>query len=93
MNERDANETATTSGPLAKLHESGRWEDEFGALGPAKPGLGPRQNRAGDFPTGPDVGQRFPDVVTRDHTGEVLDLHKHRDGRPAAFVVYRSAVW
>ncbi len=79
--------------PFARRHESGLWEDEFGALGPAKPGVGPRQDAAGEFPTGPAVGDRFPEVVTLSHTGKVVDVHKHRGGRASVFVFYRSAVW
>jgi hypothetical protein len=79
--------------PFARRHESGLWEDELGALGPAKPGLGPRQDAVGEFPTGPAVGSRFPEVVAAAHTGEMVDVHAHRDGRASVFVFYRSAVW
>ena len=79
--------------PHAVRHESGYWEDQYGALGPARPGLGPRQDPVGDFPTGPDVGSRLPEVIAPDHTGATIDLHADRAGRPAVLVVYRSAVW
>ena len=79
--------------PVAIRHESGLWEDEFGGLGPAKPGHGPRQDPVGEFPTGPDVGDRFPDVVAPSHSGEVIDVQAHRADRAAVFVFYRSAVW
>lgn len=79
--------------PFARRHESGLWEDRFGALGPAKPGLGPRQDPVGEFPTGPPVGARFPDLVATAHTGEPVDIHADRGERPAVFVFYRSAVW
>lgn len=84
-------EDSTT--PVANRHESGHWEDEFGGLGPAKPGIGPRQDPIGDFPTGPAIGQRFPEVVAMAHTGNTIDVHKHRADRAAVFVFYRSAVW
>ena len=42
---------------------------------------------------GPAVGTRFPDVVLPDQTGRTVDLHAYRDGRPALFVVQRSAAW
>jgi hypothetical protein len=79
--------------PHAVRHESGLWEDEFGLLGPAKPGLGPRTDPHGDFPTGPAIGEQFPDVVAETHTGETLDVHPHRGDRASVFVFYRSAVW
>ena len=81
------------SEPFARRHESGLWEDELGGLGPAKPGHGPRQDPVGEFPTGPAVGARFPDVVAVDHSGQVIDVHAHRADRASVFVFYRSAVW
>lgn len=42
---------------------------------------------------GPAVGERFPDVVLPDQHGRLVDLHRHRAGRPALFVVHRSAGW
>lgn len=82
-----------TQAPVAILHESGQWEDGFGALGPAKPGVGPRQDPVGEFPTGPAIGDRFPDVIAKAHTGATIDILDDRAGRAAVFVFYRSAVW
>ncbi len=79
--------------PVARLHESGQWEDEYGGLGPAKPGLASRQDPVGEFPTGPDIGERFPDLVATSQCGDVIDVHEHRAGRASVFVFYRSAVW
>lgn len=42
---------------------------------------------------GPQVGDAFPDVRLPDQHGEIIDLHTHRNGRPALFVVHRSAAW
>jgi hypothetical protein len=42
---------------------------------------------------GPPVGQRFPDVVLPDQSGKLVDLHEHRAGRRALFIVHRSADW
>ena len=36
---------------------------------------------------GPAVGSRFPDVCLPDQTGQLLDVHAHRAGRRALFVV------
>ena len=77
----------------AVRHESGLWADEFGALGPFRPGVGPRSDPKGWFPTGPEVGERLPDVVATSHTGGTVDVHELRDDRPAVVVFYRSAVW
>lgn len=69
------------------------WEDVEGFVGPLKPGAGPRSDPRGDFPTGPEIGSRLPDVRAVAHNGELVDLHQHRAGRPAALVFFRSAVW
>lgn len=74
-------------------HESGLWDDGSGALGPAKPGLGPRQDPDEIFPTGPAIGETLPDIVAPAHTGALVDMHEARAGRPAVVVFYRSAVW
>lgn len=79
--------------PFATKHASGMWEDKFGAIGPFKPGEGPRQDPLGDFPTGPAIGERLPDIVTPTHTGDTLDVHDDRGKRAAVIVFYRSAVW
>ena len=42
---------------------------------------------------GPQAGTRFPDVVLPDQHGDIIDLHRHRAGRPALFVIHRSAAW
>lgn len=47
-----------------------------------------------DFSTiGPQVGDRFPDVVLPDQTGRLIDLHEHRADRKGLVVVHRSADW
>ena len=78
---------------FAKEHPSGGWEDELGMVGPYRPGVGPRSNPLGAFPTGPEVGAELPDVVATCHTGETIDVHELRSGGPAVVVFYRSAVW
>jgi hypothetical protein len=54
---------------------------------PGRAGLPPGQS------TGPEIGDRLPDVVLPDANGRSVDLHSDRDGRPAVVVFYRSAVW
>ena len=78
---------------FAKQTASGAWADEFGFVGPIKPGVGPRSNPVGRFPTGPEIGEALPSIVARSHTGERVDVEKARAGRPAVVVFHRSAVW
>jgi peroxiredoxin len=42
---------------------------------------------------GPQIGERFPDIVLPDQHGTVTDLHSARRGRNALVVFYRSASW
>lgn len=74
--------------------ENGRgWVDHLGFQGPLKPGTGGRRDPKGGFPTGPDIGQRLPDIVAHDDQGRLVDVHTDRAGRPAVVLFYRSAVW
>lgn len=72
---------------------SGKWADVDGFVGPFRPGVGPRSDPVGWFPTGPEIGERLPAIVARATTGGRLDVEAHRAGRPAVVVVFRSAVW
>jgi hypothetical protein len=69
------------------------WRDQDGFVGPLRPGTAGRRDPAGDFPTGPAVGERLPEIVAADHRGHLIDVHGDRGGRPAVVVFYRSAVW
>ncbi|MGD8830235.1 MAG: hypothetical protein PVF57_06495 [Pseudomonadales bacterium] len=69
------------------------WRDRDGFIGPFRPGTGPRSDPRGDFPTGPSLGSRMPDVSCIDADGKPFDLHEDRGDRPAIFVFFRSAVW
>lgn len=42
---------------------------------------------------GPAVGERFPDLELADQRGAMVDLHRHRAGRPCLVVFHRSADW
>ena len=47
-----------------------------------------------DFSTiGPAVGERFPEVVLPDQSGQTVSLHQVRGGRRALVVFHRSAAW
>ena len=69
------------------------WADKDGFVGPFQPGNGPRSDPRDSFPTGPEVGAPFPNVITQTADGQPLDLSKARGEQPAVFIFYRSAVW
>lgn len=69
------------------------WRDHDGFIGPFRPGNGPRTDPRGEFPTGPGIGVGMPDVLCADAEGGPFDLHADRNGAPAVFIFYRSAVW
>ena len=46
-----------------------------------------------DFPTGPAIGEHFPDFSLRNQHGELVNLEVARAGRPAIVVFERSARW
>ena len=48
---------------FARQTDSGAWADEFGFVGPIKPGVGPRSNPVGWFPTGPEIGEALPAIA------------------------------
>ena len=76
----------------AEQTENG-WRDQDGFVGPFRPGNGPRSDPKGAFPTGPEIGEKMPDVRCTSSDGKSFDLHQDRGARPAIFVFYRSAVW
>ena len=69
------------------------WRDKDGFIGPFRPGNGPRTDPRGEFPTGPEVGATMPNVRCTDIDGDAFDLHAVRNGKPAVFMFFRSAVW
>ena len=46
-----------------------------------------------DFPTGPALGERLPDVALSNQHGALIDLHIDRAGRKAVVAFIRSVVW
>lgn len=69
------------------------WRDKDGFVGPYRPGVGPRSDPRGEFPTGPDLGAALPDIRCQSADGSELDLHLDRAGSPAVVIFFRSAVW
>jgi len=54
----------------------------------------PEQFPVTDFSAiGPQVGERFPDVVLPDQHGNPVDLHDARGQRRALIIFHRSARW
>ena len=45
------------------------------------------------FPTGPAVGETFPDFTLSDQHGHPITFSTARGGRRAMIVVHRSAAW
>ncbi len=70
-----------------------QYEDAEGYIAPLPAAFGPRSNPLGEFPTGPGIGQRLPDVVALNSDGKSVDVHSDRDGKPVVLVFTRSAVW
>ena len=89
----DQQEPTIAGEPSVSPHSSGWWLDDYGILGPYKPGVGPRSDPREAFATGPAVGDAFPDVVTADQSGSILDLHSDRGTGPAVVVFSRATLW
>ena len=46
-----------------------------------------------DFPTGPDIGERLPEIELQDQHGNLVNLEQARGDRRALVVFHRSVVW
>ena len=46
-----------------------------------------------DFPTGPGLGESFPDFTLPDQHGRPVNFTAARDGRRALVLFHRSARW
>ena len=55
--------------------------------------LGARNANDVDHPTGPDVGQRLPDIALPDQSGRPVNIEAARDGGRALVVFHRSLRW
>lgn len=91
MTEHDA--PITVGEPPATQMPSGWWADEYGIVGPYKPGHGPRSDPRDTFSTGPEVGDPFPDIVAMDQSGSLVDVHAARGSGPAVVVFSRATLW
>lgn len=52
-----------------------------------------RRNPEGAFPTGPALGEVFPDFTLPDQHGDPVTLSDARGGERALVLFYRSARW
>ena len=72
------------AGSQAEQTEHG-WKDTDGFISPFLPGIGPRSNPQGEFPTGPELGNPMPHVQCVDLFGNSFGLHEVRAGRPFSY--------
>ena len=55
--------------------------------------VGARSAEAVDHPTGPDVGERLPDITLPDQTGAKVNIETARGEGRALVVFHRSLRW
>ena len=46
-----------------------------------------------DFPTGPEIGEMFPDFTLRNQHGELVNFRQRSQGSKVILDFFRSAVW
>lgn len=69
-------------------------EDDLGISVPIPISHPARRYPATDnFPTGPDVGERLPDIRLSNQLGAEIDFHARRRTGSAVVLFFRSAVW
>ncbi len=79
---------------MARDHaDDHEYYDEFGFYSPMPTSRAARREPAADFPTGPDVGVRLPDIELPDQRGRLVDVHASRGDNGAIVVFHRSAYW
>jgi len=54
---------------------------------------GRRYPATNDFPTGPEIGELFPDFSLRNQHGELINFNQATRGSRAIVDFYRSALW
>lgn len=67
--------------------------DHHGFDAPAPLGHPGRVGLPEGHSTGPEIGERLPNIVLPSADGSLIDYHDHRAGRKSVVVFYRSAVW
>ncbi len=70
-----------------------QFTDEYGFKGPLPVTSTQRIVPTGDFPPGLAIGETALDFTLPDQSGEPVSFHEHRNGRRAALLFFRSAVW
>lgn len=69
------------------------YHDEFGFYSPMPIDRAARREPEADFPTGPEPGERLPEIVLSDQTGATVDVAAHHGRRGSVIVFHRSAYW
>lgn len=68
--------------------------DDFGLTVPIPISFPARRYPAAEgYPTGPEVGDLMPDFELPDQNGDLVNFQTAREGKKAAVVFFRSAVW
>ncbi|MDA0351753.1 MAG: hypothetical protein O3A10_06045 [Chloroflexi bacterium] len=52
-----------------------------------------RNPASDDFPTGPAIGERLPEIALPDQTGALVNLEQARGSRRALVLFHRSVRW
>jgi hypothetical protein len=72
-------------------HETSE-SDAFVTSDPKSPPTG-RNPESPDFPSGPDIGKRLPEINLQDQHGNWVNLEQSRGDRRALVVFHRSVRW
>lgn len=67
--------------------------DHHGFDAPAALGHPARASLPDGATTGPTIGERLPDFILPDASGNPISFHSDRAGKKTVLVFYRSAVW
>ncbi len=52
-----------------------------------------RNPESADFPSGPDIGERLPEINLQDQHGDWVNLEQSRGDRRALVLFHRSVRW
>lgn len=90
--------SAGSSDPVRAAHENLEADartDDLGITVPRAPVSHPgrRYPATGEFPSGPEIGERLPEFSLANQSGEMVDYHGDRGNSSSIVVFYRSAVW
>lgn len=88
---------SVTADELKGVHEvmdPNAIEDDLGISVPIPISHPARRYPATDsFPSGPDVGERLPEIRLTNQLGEMIDFHARQRAGNAVVMFFRSVVW